>query len=457
MAEPATIRVSQLLDQRGLSPFQFRLLFWSFLVVLIDGYDIGSIAFAAPHLIADWKISPAALGPIFSASLIGILFGSGLFGWIGDRFGRKTALVTAMLWFGAWTLATVLATNPQQMFWLRLLTGIGIGGIIPNIVALNAECAPGHLRGTLSIIAAGLVPLGGAIPGFLSTWLVSGHGWQILFWIGGIGPILIAIVCLIGMPESVKFLVLHERHRPKMEKLLRSIRPDLTIPPNARFVIEDEVVQFSSNNPLNLFKDGMGLITPLLWLLFALNLMGYFFLASWTPTVLVAANLPPSTGAYAGAVLQVGGTMGSLLLSGWINSKRFVAIAILLVCAVPVVALIGSVGVLSYSALMVTSFLAGFCVLGIQSGINGIGALVYPTSLRANGSGWQLGVGRLGSVVGPLLGGFMVGLPVQTLYLWATAPFILGSIVCMMVHRLNTARLRERQWVRVEQGIEEGV
>ena len=180
------VPVSRLLDERGLSAFQIKLLIWSFFIVLIDGYDIAAIAFAAPSLVKEWVLKPGALGPVFSASLVGILFGSALFGWVGDRYGRKAALVWSNLLFGVFTLAAAYATNLDQMFWLRLLAGLGIGGVIPNVVAINAESAPRKLRATLAIIAVGCVPIGGAIPGFVTAALVPQHGWQILFLIGGI-------------------------------------------------------------------------------------------------------------------------------------------------------------------------------------------------------------------------------------------------------------------------------
>src|SRR5207302_4808196 len=184
------------------------------------------------------------------------------------------------------------------------------------------------------------------------------------------------------------------------------------------------------------------------WLLFALNLMGYFFLLSWTPTLLTAAKLPPATGALAGAVLQVGGTVGALTLCGLLQRHRFLAIAIMFVIAVPVVGSIGFAGLTSEAALLTATFFAGFCVLGIQSGINVTGALIYPTSLRANGSGWQLGTGRIGSIVGPLVGASFVGLPVQELYLWSAIPFALGAMICATIYRLNEARVRERPWLQ---------
>jgi MFS transporter, AAHS family, 4-hydroxybenzoate transporter len=202
---------------------------------------------------------------------------------------------------------------------------------------------------------------------------------------------------------------------------------------------------------LHLFRDGLALITPLLWLLFALNLMGYFYLLSWTPTLMTAAKLPPATAALAGATLQIGGTIGALVLCWWLQRHRFLAIAILFVIAVPVVASIGYAGLTSQSAVLIATFFAGFVVLGIQSGINVVGALIYPTSLRANGSGWELGIGRIGSIVGPLLGALFVGLPVTQLYMWSALPFAVGAVVCFAIHRLNTARLAARPELREAQ------
>jgi AAHS family 4-hydroxybenzoate transporter-like MFS transporter len=447
------VQVSRLLDERGLSSFHINLIIWTVLLSLIDGYDIAAIAFAAPHLIREWHINPHALGPVFSSSLVGILFGSAIFGWIGDKYGRKVALISANILFGVFTLAAAHAGNLDQMFWLRLLAGLGIGGVIPNIVAINAESAPRRQRATLALIAVGFVPIGGAIPGFVAAALVPTHGWQILFTIGGIVPIVLALAGIFWLPESIKYMALHESHRGKMEKLIAAISPGTKVPANARFVIEDEKQQYAGFSPGHLFKEGLGLITPLLWLLFALNLMGYFFLLSWTPTLVSTLKLPPATGALAGAMIQVGGTVGSLLLAWWFQRQRFAAITIVFVVAVPAVAAIGYAGLTSQTALLAAAFIAGFCVLGIQTGINVAGALIYPTSLRANGSGWELGVGRIGSIAGPLLGALFVGLPIQQLYVWSSLPFVAGAVVCFAVYKLNAARLRERPYLQEQEAV----
>jgi MFS transporter, AAHS family, 4-hydroxybenzoate transporter len=306
------------------------------------------------------------------------------------------------------------------------------------------------LRATLAIVAVGFVPLGGAIPGFVTAILVPQYGWQIIFMIGGIVPIVIAIAAIFGLPESIKYMALHEGHRTNIERLVQTIRPGYVVPADARFVIEDEK-QFPGSNPIYLFQDGLALITPLLWLLFALNLMGYFFLISWTPTLMTAAHVPATTAALAGATLQIGGTIGALVLSGWLQRHRFLAVTVMFVLAVPAVGLIGYAGMTSAATLLAATFLGGFCVLGAQSGINVVGALVYPTSLRANGSGWELGIGRIGSIIGPLVGALFVGLPVEQLYMWSALPFLAGAIVCFAIHRLNSARLAARPELKAAQ------
>jgi len=443
LAAASEIQVSRLLDARGLSAFQIRVMAWSILISLIDGYDIGAIAFAAPHLVTSWHIPRSALGPVLSASNIGVLFGSALFGFIGDRYGRKAALISANLLFGVFTFAAAYSSDLTQLFWLRFIAGFGIGGVIPNVVAINAESAPRRLRATLAIIAVGFVPLGGAFAGVVGATLVARHGWPILFHIGGIVPVVLALAAIIGLPESIKYMALHQSQRRRMQALVRRLDPSIQPADDARYVVEDER-QSPSSNPIYLFGNGLWLITPLVWLLFALNLMGFFFLISWMPTLLTAAKVPPATAALAGASLQVGGTVGALLLCWWLQRHRFLAIAIMFVIAVPVVASIGFAGVSSTAALLTATFFAGFMVLGIQSGINVVGALIYPTSLRANGSGWELGIGRFGSIVGPLVGALFVGVSIERLYMWSALPFVAGAAVCFAIYLLNAARLKAR-------------
>jgi MFS transporter, AAHS family, 4-hydroxybenzoate transporter len=441
VAGESDVQVSRLLDEGGLTAFHVRLIAWSVLIALIDGYDLAVTAYVAPHLVTDWGVPRSALGPVLSASGFGILFGSQIFGWLGDRYGRKPALIAANLLFGVFTFAAAYSTDLTELFWLRVAAGLGIGGVMPNMVAINAESAPRHLRTTLAIVAVGLVPLGGAVGGLISAAFVGRYGWPILLVIGGVVPVAIALAAIFGLPESIKFMALHAKYRSQMERLITAIRPDFKLSANARFVIEDEK-QSPSANPVYLFDDGLAVITPLTWLMFILNLMGFYFLGTWTPTLMSAAHVPPALAALAGAGLQIGGTVGALTLCRWLQRRGFFAIAIMFVVAVPVVGSIGYAGLTSPAALLVATFFAGFFVLGIQTAINVLGAMIYPTSLRANGSGWQLGLGRFGAIGGPLLGAAFVGLPVAQLYMWSTLPFAAGAVVCFVIYLLLEARLR---------------
>src|SRR5215210_4223235 len=185
MNQLQTLDVARLIDERPVTGFNIFLVVFSFLIVLSDGYDITAIAFAAPELLKEWQITNrAALGPVFSASLVGILVGSPLLGYIGDRYGRKTATVISCVIFGIFTLAAVWATSLNQLLWLRALAGLGLGGLMPNMIALNGEYAPRRVRATLIILMFCGVTLGGALPGAVSSWLVPIYGWKIIFIIG---------------------------------------------------------------------------------------------------------------------------------------------------------------------------------------------------------------------------------------------------------------------------------
>src|SRR4029077_4194875 len=189
----------------------------------------------------------------------GVLFGSQVFGWFGDRFRRKDAVIAWKPVFRGVTYWAAYSTNLTEQFIPSTIAGLGNGGVIPNVVAINVESAPRRLRATLGIIAVGFVPIGGAIPGFVSAALVPQYGWQLLFVIGGIVPIVIAVAAIIGLPESIKFMAIHESQRGKMERLVAEIQPGFKVPANAKFVIEDEK-QFPGFNPAYLFRDGLAVI-----------------------------------------------------------------------------------------------------------------------------------------------------------------------------------------------------
>jgi MFS transporter, AAHS family, 4-hydroxybenzoate transporter len=444
MAQSRTIDITRLIDERGVSRFHIGLVVFAFFIVMIDGYDIAALGFAIPSLVRQWHITDqASLGPALSASLLGMLIGAPALGALGDRVGRKHAINVSLISFGVCTWLTVLTNSIGQIALLRLLAGIGIGGFMPNIIALIGEFAPRNFRATLIIVSFVGVGFGGGMPGPVAALLVPDHGWQILFTIGGIGPLVVALVCWVGLPESIKYLALTPSRRADLLGLLRRMRPDLTFGPETNFTIADEK-QYRGLSPRHLFADGLALITPLLWLLFIFNLMGYFFLVSWTPFLLSAAHLPMSQAAIAQTVFQIGATIGSFILCRPIDRMGLWPIAILFTLAVPCVALIGILGPISRSLLMTTEFFGGVCVLGLQGGINATAASIYPTSFRSNGTGWALGMGRVGAMLGPVLGGVLIArhLPLDMLFLIAAIPFAIGAALCFWLAQLYVVRFK---------------
>jgi AAHS family 4-hydroxybenzoate transporter-like MFS transporter len=441
MAANQTIDITALIDDRRVDRFNAKLVIFCFFIVLFDGYDIGAAAFAGPALVKAWGVtSMAAMGPVFSASLFGILFGSPIFGWIGDRYGRNKAIVGSCLTIGVFTFAAMWATSLSDLIYLRFFAGIGIGGMLPNVIALTAEYSPKRVRATLVIVMFTGITFGGALPGPIANWLMPTYGWQVLFLIGGVFPILMAIAAAIWLPESLKYLVLRGDRRPAVAKLVRTLQPGLAIASDARFVISDEKA-YGKFTPKLLFADGLAFITPLLWLLFICNQMAFYFTNSWLPTVLTSANISTAHAAWATTLFQIGGTLGGLTLARPIDKSGLTPVCILFLFSIPFAAAIG------YSSadetfLMVDVFLAGFTLLGLQFGLNAASAMIYPTAFRANGSGWAFAIGRCGSVAGPVVAGILISMhmPIQYLFLFLAIPLTIGTLASVVMARLYYAR-----------------
>ena len=439
------IQVEQLVDDQKIDWFNINLLIWSFLAMFGDGYDISALAFAAPELVRDWNLESATLGPAFSASLFGILFGAPLLGYCGDRFGRKPAIIAGCVIYGLCTLAIIGASNLQQVIVLRFLTGIGIGGLMPNTIALNSELSPKRFRATLTVLMFTGITLGSGAPSVISAWLVPHYGWEILFVVGGAVPLLIAFCLIFMLPESIKYLAQFPGKRDKLLKIARRIRKDITINDNTEFMITP-IPRDTGIGIKAIFSGGLAFITPLLWLCFGTALMANFFLNSWMPLLFESNGVPPEQAAIASGFYHVGGTIGGIIISVLLDRFGIVVIAALFALACPAVAAIG-VENLSFGMLTLMSTLAGITVLGAQFGNNASAGLLYPTSFRSKGVGWAFAIGRFGSIAGPLLGGVLIGmkLPMQELFLAAAIPLLAGTVAASILARLCYVRFKGLQ------------
>lgn len=441
-AQERTIDVDRLVDDQQVTSFNWLLVFWCFIITLIDGYDISAAPAAGPFFVREWHLaSPAALTWAFSATNFGVLFGAPLFGWMGDRNGRKPAILLSLITFGLFTLVVAFATSVDHLTWARFFTGFGIGGVIANTIALNAEMAPARVRATLIILMFVGTTLGGIFPPMVANLLVPSHGWQIIFWIGGILPFVIAALCWFVLPESIKYLSLVPARRDEAIRVAQMMQPGFTMGPSDRFVSGSQNATRARFS--DLFVGKFALITPLLWLLFAINLMVFYFVNIWLQTIITPAVLKAGGSAAtvqnASLMFQLGGSICALVMCRFVDKMGLRPVILLILLAMPATAAIGYVA--TSPALVWVTFAAGFCLLGIQFGLNANAGMIYPTHVRSLGVGYAFGIGRFGAFGGPAIGGMLIGmnLPLPSLYVIAATPLVISLIACLVMIRLQTS------------------
>jgi MFS transporter, AAHS family, 4-hydroxybenzoate transporter len=391
MAAGQIVDVARIIDEQKMGPLHWKVVALSFILMLIDGYDIVCVAYVAPLLRQQWGFPPSALGPLFGSGLLGAALGPIIFGYLGDKIGRKPTIIAGALWFGIFTTAAVWATSLNQLMLLRLIAGFGIGGVLGIVTALVSEFAPRRIRGTMVVMGVVGVALGGGIGGVIAAQLLGTHGWQIVFWIGGLTPILLAVIGYFVFPESIKFLTLRPHRRAELVALLSALSPDLKIAPDARLVLGDEAnaPKFSFKA---LFAGRLATVTPLLWISNFLALFQLFFVNQWTPILLANQGVPVQRTVLATAAFQIMGFLGALAIMRPVDKLGFLPVPILFAIAAPAIALIGIHG-LSDTAVIALAGAAGFCVIGIQFGNIATQSQVYPTYIApgawapASGSG----------------------------------------------------------------------
>jgi AAHS family 4-hydroxybenzoate transporter-like MFS transporter len=440
-----TVDVTAVLDRQKITGFNVLLVVLAFLVMMTDGYDLGAAAFAGPGLIKEWGLRGPQLGILLSSSLAAGLFGPPLLGYLADRFGRKRVIVAGAFAFGLFSLAAVATASLNQLVITRILAGVALAGTLPIMVSLINEFAPKHARATMVILMFSGVTFGGGLPGLIAAKYMAVHGWRILFWVGGLAPLVVAAVLTVALPESVKYLALHPRRRDELVALLRRLEPTLQIGPATRFIIsgEENKARFSLGA---LLKGPLAVLTPLYWVSNLVALMVFYFINQWMPTVLSSSGVSVEQAAIATALFQFGGTAAGLLSMRFLDRVGFLPVPILFACGIPVVIAIGIPG-LPPAALIALVASAGFCLLGLQFGNIATEANIYPTYIRAWGIGSNFAIARIGGALGPLLGGMAFGahLPAQRIFLFAAAPLVVGLFVALLIvprYRAQLARQR---------------
>ena len=317
MKQTVALDVRQFLDEHPLSNFQILAATMCGAIAFMDGYDVQAMGFVAPALSAALHIPRPALGPLLSSGTIGMMFGAITFGTLADRFGRKPILIACTLMFGIMSLITATADSLQAMWIYRLLTGFGLGGAMPNTIALTAEYAPKKYRSVAVTTMFCGFSVGAAVGGFVAAGLISSFGWQAVFVVGGLIPLVTAALSFHFLPESIRFLLLKGGQKERAMKYLSRISRDTE---QYDYIIAGADDHASGGNSVKeLFTEGRAVATPLLWICFFMNLLVLFFLNNWLPTVLHDAGIAVEKAIVLTALFQLGGVAGSLSLGRLID------------------------------------------------------------------------------------------------------------------------------------------
>ena len=423
-----TVDVAEAIDSGPLGRFQIGIAALCAAVLFMEGFDAQTIAYVAPALIREWQLPAATFGPVFSAGLTGMLLGILCLSTAADYVGRRTVIVACTGVFGACTAATVAVHSLESMTVIRLLTGFFLGGTIPNAVAMTAEFSPRRSRVTIITIMVCGISLGAAAGGPVAAQLVPRLGWQSVFYVGGLLPLALTLVLLARLPESIRFLALRKGRDGQIAGLLRRIQPGVRLPPDAVYIVAEE--SGSGLTVKHLFSDGRTAMTLLLWLMFAMNMLDMYFLRSWLPTVISGAGMSVQRAVMTTALFDVAGIVGTLSV-GWVVD-RFNSCGVLggLYLAGGVFTSLIGFSMVSPDWLIAAVFCAGFCLLAAQNASNAVVVGLYPTFMRSTSIGWAIGIGRIGSILGPLMGAAMLALHwrIERLFLVSGVPAMCAAL-----------------------------
>jgi len=416
---------ASVIDDAPFGSLQFFVAALCAVVAMLDGFDTQAIAYVAPSIVDDWKLQPAAFGPIFGGGLLGLTIGALILSPFADKFGRKVVIVACVVMFGVCSFLTASADSLQHLLMYRVLTGIGLGGAMPNIIALTNEYAPSRMKATLVTVMFCGFPLGSTLGGFLTAPLIQAYGWQSVFLVGGAAPLVLVPILMFFLPESIRFLATRDSRKETVAAILSRIDPRASVDGFIAEVRAEAGTQHQQRRfpVLELFRDGRARRTLVVWTVFFMNLLVMYFLVNWLPSLLRNSGLPLQIAILSTALLNLGGVAGGIVLGRLIDRRDpYLVLGVAYAAAAGFIALIASFTSNVPFLLIATTF-AGVGVSGAQIGLNAVTAASYPTAIRSTAIGWALGVGRVGSILGPTIGGVLLGLG------WTPGSLLMAAVI----------------------------
>ena len=436
------VDVSEIIENQRLTRFLIGLVAISWIITFFDGLDANLISFAASYFRKDYHLTTSQTGNIFALHQVGTLLGGFVFAYVADLIGRRPTVILATAAFGVFTMCFYFASSYYTLSALRLIDGFPLGGMLPLAWALNIEYAPKRYRSTIVTVIMMGYSLGTAVGGPVANWLIPMFGWKSLFISGGGAALVGAVVLFAMLPESARFLTSKGKDPARIASVLRRVAPEAAIPQDAVFVVSDETGRSKDFRPSLLFQGELRLITPLIWIAYIASSFAVFFIVNWTPLVFEALHYTRAEANNAAAINSLLGAVGGLLLMRFTDRRGAIAIT-----PMPVITflllLIAGFGALSHDMFRVMAAAIGGFLIGGHFGMHSICGIFYPSAYRANGAGWATSVAKIGSIAGPMVGGWVLAtnLPVRNIYaVLAICPAIF-AICIYCVGRIHSSIL----------------
>jgi MFS transporter, AAHS family, 4-hydroxybenzoate transporter len=419
------IEVSQIIDQRGLSGLQITVMVMSALVVLLDGYHIQSMSVVVGVLASQWSVESKSFGMVMASALAGIAVGGAFLGPLGDRWGRCIVMVVSMVVVGASSICTGFAANMEQLLVWRFLTGLGLGASLPNATALTSEYVPTKRRAALVTLMYAGVPIGAFTAAFVVDPINASLGWQGIFTIGGALAIGVAVLLGVVAPESVRLLLVRKPNDPRIPKILARLAPE--VDPRNVYAQQPTIKRQSM---IELLREKYRRGTLLLWLVFFFNLFVLYLLVNWLPTLLHEQGWSTAQANRGAGIIQAGGVVGGILLSLCVDRGKTVAgmasAYLLTAIAFGLFMVLPSNGPSWWLLLVVV----GGGISGCQFALNALAAGFYPPIIRATGVGWAFSIGRIGAILSPIVGGWIMKMKVPPISVLGM--LVIPVLVCVV-------------------------
>ena len=440
----ATVDIAELVADAKLGRQHVAILLLGAMMLFIDGFDMSTTGVAAPSLLRAFHGEKSAMGIIFGANYAGILVGCWLFGYVGDRWGRKAGSIWSCLVYAVPSILIALATSLDQILYLRFLVGIGLGGVMPTTLALLAESAPKRYRASFAMTALFGFPAGGAVVGLVGAHLIPSFGWPVVFYIAGIGGLVLSVLLIFALPESLSFLALHKPNAPELLCRAQRLAPRRQFAADTRFVVPRE------EKPKGLMvgellKGQQRLATLLLWLAYFVEGFTYITLANWMAVVLQDQGLSQFTALSTVSYANAAGIFVSLCLMRPLDKIGPLASVASAFVAIGAIFVLGTPGIPQLAIIAAAITAHGFCS-GTHTSLNGTVALFYPTRIRSNGIGWASAMGRVSSVIGPIVAGYaLTEMPLQYVLYLLTVPYFVLVVTNIALGRLYVRRYSQAQ------------